>query len=179
MMLPKSCRVVLRFTVPGKAQPAGSKSAFVPKNKKTGQPYKDKHGRIIVNVVDANPNTKDWQKQVAQVASQVWGERQLLTMPLAVQFVIYKVRTKNHYGTGRNADQLKPDAPAYPASAPDVLKLARGIEDALTGIVYRDDAQIVHEELRKEWGEHAGVQITIATMPTSMPIPSPIGYDST
>lgn len=32
---------------------------------------------------------------------------------------------------------------------PDVLKLARGVEDALTGIVWRDDAQIVNESLSK------------------------------
>jgi Holliday junction resolvase RusA-like endonuclease len=53
------------------------------------------------------------------------------------------------------------------------------VEDALTSVVWRDDALIVHEELRKEWGEHAGVQITIATMPMSIPAPGLIAPDST
>lgn len=178
-MLPKSCRVVLRFTVAGKAQPAGSKSAFVPTNKKTGQPYRDRNGRIIVNVVDANPNAKDWQKQVAQVAAQLWGARPLLNVPLAVMFLFYRVRPNNHYRTGRNAHLLKDDAPDYPASQPDVLKVARGVEDALTDVVWRDDALIVHEELRKEWGTHAGVQITIATMPKLSSDQRSLALDST
>ena len=38
---------------------------------------------------------------------------------------------------------------------PDVLKLARGVEDALTGIVWRDDAQIVNESLNKVVGAAA------------------------
>lgn len=48
-----------------------------------------------------------------------------------------------------------------PATRPDVLKLARCAEDSLTGIVWRDDAQIVEEHLFKYWGEPARVEIEI------------------
>jgi Holliday junction resolvase RusA-like endonuclease len=179
MMLPKSCRVVLRFTVAGQAKPAGSKTAHVPLHPKTKQPFRRNGGQIVANVVDANPKAKVWQRQVAQVASQHWGARPLLNVPLAVLFVFYEPRPQNHYGSGRNAGRLKESAPLYPAKKPDVLKLSRGVEDALTSVVWRDDALIVHEELRKEWGEHAGVQITIATMPMSIPAPGLIAPDST
>jgi Holliday junction resolvase RusA-like endonuclease len=164
MSLPKQSRVVLRFAVYGDPQTAGSKQAFVPLHPVTKQPYR-KNGRIVVSVVDDNPKGKGWKRDVAAVARVRWGARPLLTGPLAVQMVVFKLRPKSHYGTGRNADRLKPDAPDYPDLRPDVLKLARAVEDALTQVLWHDDAQIVHEELRKEWGPRAGVEVAVATMP--------------
>jgi len=45
-----------------------------------------------------------------------------------------------------------------------VLKLARGVEDALSGILYMDDAQIVSERLTKLYGSPARVEITVTVM---------------
>ena len=45
--------------------------------------------------------------------------------------------------------------------APDVLKLARAVEDALSGVCYSDDALIVEEALRKVWADEWGVLVTI------------------
>jgi predicted short-subunit dehydrogenase-like oxidoreductase (DUF2520 family) len=42
-----------------------------------------------------------------------------------------------------------------------VLKLARGVEDALTGIVWRDDAQIVVEHLEKRYGSPARCEVRV------------------
>jgi Holliday junction resolvase RusA-like endonuclease len=44
---------------------------------------------------------------------------------------------------------------------PDVLKLARAAEDALTGIVWRDDSQIVHETLAKVYGEPERLEVAV------------------
>jgi Holliday junction resolvase RusA-like endonuclease len=49
---------------------------------------------------------------------------------------------------------------------PDVLKLARAVEDALTGILYRDDAQIVTEVLRKRYGDPPRVEIRLSPVAT-------------
>jgi Holliday junction resolvase RusA-like endonuclease len=168
-MLPKSCKVVLRFTVAGEAKPAGSKRSFVPLNKHTKQPFRDGHGRVVVSTVDDNPKSKEWKREIAQVARQLWGARPLLDRPLALMCVFYEPRPKSHFGSGRNSGVLKTDAPVYPARRPDVLKLTRAVEDSLTSVVWRDDSLIVHEELRKEWGDHAGVQITVALMPDAAP----------
>lgn len=116
-------------------------------------------------MIDDNPKSKDWQRKVAAAVRVKWGARPLLTGALAVMFLFRRVRPKSHYGTGRNADRLKDDAPEYPTTKPDVLKTARAVEDALTQVVWVDDAQIVHEEIRKEWASEPSVQITIATMP--------------
>lgn len=57
------------------------------------------------------------------------------------------------------------DKPAPPMTQrPDTIKLARAVEDALAGIAYRDDSQIIHHFLvkrRAEPGENPGVKITI------------------
>lgn len=137
-----------QLTVIGAAQPAGSKRAFV--NKKTGR----------AAVVDANPKSKDWKGEVAKRAGEVWTD-ELLHGPLEVTFTFYRPRPASHYGTGRNAGKVKGSAPRFPTTRPDVLKLARGVEDALTGVIWRDDAQIVTETLLKQWGNPPRVEIEI------------------
>jgi Holliday junction resolvase RusA-like endonuclease len=137
---------VIEFTVFGKPEPAGSKRAFVVAGK--------------AQVVDANVKAKPWKEQVAQVAGGHFSGA-LLDGPLGVRFVFYQPRPKGHYGTGRNASVLKRSAPLYPTSPPDALKMARGCEDALEGVLYRNDAQIVDERLMKLYGAPARVVVTV------------------
>lgn len=138
---------MIRFTVHGTPQPAGSKRGF---------PIRRAGGVMGVAIVDANPKSRDWKTTVSQTA-QEHCRGALLDGPLAVEFVFFVVRPKGHFGKRG----LLPSAPAYPATKPDVLKLARGVEDALSGIAYRDDALIVDEHLVKRFGEREGVEITI------------------
>ena len=65
------------------------------------------------------------------------------------------LRPKGHFGKRG----LLPSAPIAPIVKPDLLKLARAVEDALSGLVYKDDAQIVREILDKHYGEPARVEI--------------------
>jgi Holliday junction resolvase RusA-like endonuclease len=44
---------------------------------------------------------------------------------------------------------LRDDAPKTKASKPDLTKLIRSTEDALTGIAWNDDASVVHQVARK------------------------------
>lgn len=150
----------IRITVMGKSQPAGSKQAFVPLDK-DGNPYRDKsNGRIIVNVVDANPKSKEWKQIVGYTAKRDY-RGPLLQGPISLVLRFYCLRCKGHFGTGRNAGIVKDSAPPFPIVKPDVLKLARAVEDALTGVLYEDDAQIVREVLTKEYGDTARVEIEV------------------
>jgi Holliday junction resolvase RusA-like endonuclease len=169
----------IEFTVIGEAKPAGSKRAF-------RNPHS---GRIIVT--DANKGSKPWKQEVAAAAAAAtdcatcggegetgkdWnapprrcpacngtGKRdtELLTGPIALEITFVKPRPASHYGTGKNRGVLKASAPLYPATRPDALKLARGVEDALSGVLYRDDAQIVTEYLLKRYGEPARCEIRV------------------
>lgn len=143
---------MIQFTVLGKPQPAGSKRAF-PYHKKVG-------GDLGVRVADANPEAKTWKMMVAAAAREAY-DGPLLTGPLQVTMLFTQRRPKCHYGTGRNANILKPSAPLLPIVKPDVLKLARPVEDAMNGFPWRDDSQTTDLILRKRYGEHPGAGIVI------------------
>ncbi len=71
-------------------------------------------------------------------------------------------RPKSHYRTGRNAHLLKSSAPLHHAVKPDLTKLVRSTEDALTGIIWRDDAQVISGSYSKTYAdETAGVAIKL------------------
>ena len=140
---------VFTLTVYGTPAPAGSKRAL-PLGGKFG-------GRAIV--VDANVRSKPWKNLIAQNAGLEMNGRELFRRPLHVNLTFHVRRPKAHFNS---KGELKKSAPMWPAKKPDVLKLARGVEDALSGIVYADDAQIVTEFLVKRYGEQECVEIEIA-----------------
>lgn len=49
----------------------------------------------------------------------------------------------------------------YPITKPDADKLARAVWDALKGIIYTDDSQIVRLTLSKDYGDAPGVIIQV------------------
>lgn len=134
----------LSFTVYGVAQPAGSKT--------TGQ---RKDGRRFVR--DSAKRSAPWKLQVADAAGKAVNGSGLLDGPLELSVIFTVPRPKSHYG----ARGLRPSAPAYPTVRPDVTKLLRAIEDACTGIVWRDDAQVVEQHAVKRYGEPASAFVTV------------------
>lgn len=135
----------LSFTVYGNAAPAGSKTVGFAKS-----------GRHFVRD-SSGKRGSEWRNAVAQAGGIEMRGAALLDGPLHVEMVFHVPRPKAHIG----AKGLKPSAPEWPTTRPDVLKLARGIEDALTGIVWRDDSQVVVEHLTKSYGEPARVAISV------------------
>jgi Holliday junction resolvase RusA-like endonuclease len=142
-------RAELAFVIYGDPKTAGSKKAFV--NPKTGR-------AIITD--DVGKPGKEWRGSV-QAAAREHFTGELLRGPLLVELTFYRPRPAGHFGTGRNAGALKPSAPTLPTTRPDVLKYARAVEDALTGVVWADDAQITDEVLRKRFGEPARCEVTV------------------
>lgn len=148
------------FFVFGKPQPAGSKRSFVPMNKKTGQPFRTKTGRVLVNTVDANENASDWKSDVRLEASRNYTLEPLeCALRLTLGFIV--LRPKGHFGSGKNQHRLKDSAPHFPTSKPDSTKLCRGVEDACTGIIWKDDSQIVTQVITKRYGTRQGVWIAV------------------
>jgi Holliday junction resolvase RusA-like endonuclease len=156
--------LTLEFFVAGRAQTAGSKS-IVPKMK-DGVVV----SRRVVESGDRNAKAA-WRADLrlaaedAREAARTNGDDDWPTdRALSLTLVFYRVRPKAHFGTGRNAGVLKTSAPQSPTTRPDLLKVARATEDALTGIVWADDSVIVAEHLYKRWGEREGVQVVVRTL---------------
>lgn len=142
----------LTFTVLGKPETAGSKKGF----------YSEKLKRVIIT--DDNKDSRNWKNQVAEAAFSAMGGTQPIAGPLEARFTFYRQRPKGHYGSGKNADKLKASAPAFPATKPDVLKLARAVEDAMKSIVYPDDSQIVKETIEKVYGMPERVEVCVRVL---------------
>jgi crossover junction endodeoxyribonuclease RusA len=73
--------------------------------------------------------------------------------PCYVDVVFYFKRPATHFGTGRNRETLKPDAPDLAhGQRPDLDKLCRALGDALTTArVIGDDSQIAELTAHKCW----------------------------
>lgn len=141
------------FTVFGTPAPAGSKKGF---------PVRGKGGRIHVRMTDDSKRSKPWQASIRAEAAAAMDGREAILGAVAATFTFYVRRPKGHYSQSKTrAGQLLPSAPRYPTVKPDGLKLARAVEDALTGIVYSDDAVIVEHRISKRYGTPERVEIRI------------------
>ena len=97
-------------------------------------------------MVESSKAVGPWREAVRGQTQtvRVLRDRGPLTGPLKVNLDFYLPRPKGHYGTGRNAGQVRPSAPRYPAWRPDLDKLTRATLDGLTmGAAWVDDCQVV------------------------------------
>lgn len=87
------------------------------------------------------------------------GARAPRAGPLALAVVFYRPRPQGHFGSGRNSGRLRDSEPGYPTTKPDTTKLLRGVEDALTGILWRDDSLVCVQQAEKRYGEPARIEV--------------------
>ena len=99
-------------------------------------------------MIDDSKKSRPWKTQVAQHAGEAMAGRDLFQGPLHLTLRFYVQRPQGHYG----ARGLKPSAPTWPAKKPDCTKLLRAVEDAMQGVIYRNDSQIVGQVVTKEYG---------------------------
>jgi len=111
------------FTVVGIAQPKGSTRAFV------------RGTRAIIT--SDNPKVKDWEHGIASTARLVARDG-LFVGPVAVRVCFALLRPVS-----------LPRRVVAHVRKPDLDKLVRSVGDALTGVLYRDDAQVVELHARK------------------------------
>lgn len=152
--------MILQFFVQGLPKPAGSKRAF-PIFRGSG-PSKQ---FVRAVVTDACATSKDWKTTVAWEAKSRWGGGPLIDGAIRLELRFVLPRAKGHYGSGKNRSKLKESSPKRHLSKPDVLKLARAVEDALTGVVWLDDSQIVEEYLEKRYAGMADPALGIRELP--------------
>lgn len=146
----------IEFFVAGNPIPQGSMKAFMPKG-----------ARFPVVTHNKTADLKSWRGVVAYSARDAMsrsGALMIVSGPVSVKIDFLLHRPRAHYGTGKNADKLKPNAPAYSVSKPDIDKLERAILDALTGVVWTDDSQVAHVEKWKHYSQETGAVIVIQTL---------------
>jgi crossover junction endodeoxyribonuclease RusA len=133
--------VILAFQVFGVAQPKGNMRAIQVK------------GMKFPIVTETNRNVRSWSQLVAEGANRALSalpasDRQVIDGPVRLTVAFYLPRPKKYSRRG---------VPVAHLTAPDWDKLARAVGDALTHIVYRDDAQVVEAVIGKFYADVDGV----------------------
>ncbi len=114
------------FFVPGIPTPQGNLKPYT---------FKRKDGKVRAAMTEGTKGIKSWRMDVAVKAIQESrnGLNKVNDKDAAVNMQIEFIMPRPASVTKRRR---------HPCVKPDLSKLVRAIEDALTGILYRDDAQI-------------------------------------
>ena len=110
-------------------------------------------------MVEASAKVKPWRFAVSQAALNT--NEPITDRPVMVQITFMFNRPKSHYNS---KGQLKPTAPLYKQTKPDLDKLCRSTLDGLTNVLLKDDSQVVNLiccKIYAEEGELPGALITI------------------
>jgi Holliday junction resolvase RusA-like endonuclease len=118
------------FTVLGVAQPKGSAKAFA---------FRRKNGSLGAAVTSDNRSLKGWETMVRSAAQQQCGGA-FFDGAVRLAVVFFLPRPKS-----------KPASVKHHLTRPDLSKLLRGIEDALTGVLWMDDSSVVEIVARKAY----------------------------
>ena len=135
--------MTITFRVYGIPQPKGSTKAFM------------RPGMRFPVITNDNTKNKSW-------AAIVSGEAQrhrppaLLEGPLRLDLWFHL----------RKPQSLPKRRPSWPTKKPDLSKVTRAVEDALTGIIWKDDAQVVVSTQTKCYSDAPGVEITVTPLDT-------------
>jgi crossover junction endodeoxyribonuclease RusA len=129
---------VLMLVVVGTPAPQGSKRHV---------------GRGVM--VESSKKVRPWRDAVRAEAVAKWLQVPL-DEPVRVQMVFTFLRPASHFRAGKYAGLVSERAPRAPQGMPDLSKLIRSTEDALTDAgVWRDDARVVAVSACKVYvGEH-------------------------
>jgi len=113
-------------------------------------------------LVESSNRVKPWRTDVKEAALACTPDHWDRTCPMSVSIVCRFKRPKGHIGTRG----LKPSAPKHPTfrSVGDSDKLARSILDAMTGVCFDDDSQVIDLTIQKRYcsgDEPQGALITV------------------
>jgi crossover junction endodeoxyribonuclease RusA len=139
------------FFVPGTPATQGSKRAFIPK------------GWTRAIIVEDCKRNKDWRGDVKSFALEATAgevhDTDSRSAMVRLTIAFFMPRPKGH--VGRRG--LLPSAPKRPTTKPDCTKMLRSVEDALKGILWADDSQVVEQVISKHYADETppGAQVTV------------------
>jgi Holliday junction resolvase RusA-like endonuclease len=101
---------------------------------------------------------------VRDIAAIEYKNQPLTTGPIELCLCFFLEHPKSHYRAGKFKHLLKSDAPLLHTIKPDLTKLVRAVEDALTGVIWKDDSQVSSACSLKQYapfGSKPGVRIIV------------------
>jgi Holliday junction resolvase RusA-like endonuclease len=142
------------FFVPGIPGTAGSKSGFG---------FKRANGSIGVRMVDSCKRKDEWRAAVQAFALQ--AQVKPIGGPVRLTLTFHMPRPKQHHIGGNREKPIRANAPTWHTSKPDATKMLRAVEDALRGIAWHDDSQVVQQATEKPYANtEAGCVVQIESV---------------
>lgn len=142
------------FFIPGVARTSGSKKFMGYAG--DGKPI----------MAPAGEYQKPWSDAIGWTFMEKFGRPVMLTGPVEFEAIFYMTRPDAHYRrkNGLLTNEIKPTAPKWCTTNPDCDKMRRLAQDALSGLAYKDDKQIVIGRDSKPYvvpGQPPGAEILI------------------
>lgn len=105
---------------------------------------------------------KDWKAAITKAGKEV-GVKYGKLLALRVKMTFSVPRPKSHYGSRKGKPYLKDSAPRLPIGKPDLDNYVKAVWDALNGVLWHDDSQVVISSEEKIYAPLgcAGLTITI------------------
>jgi crossover junction endodeoxyribonuclease RusA len=136
---------VLAITVPGRAAPQGSKRHV---------------GRGVM--IESSKNVQPFRALVSMLAANAIRKtgRPVPTGPIIVYVRVEFARPKSHIGKSGLALASAPSFPGH--NLGDIDKIGRAVLDALTGIAFKDDSQVVELSCAKAWSDRDQTHVAVS-----------------
>lgn len=128
----------IQFEVFGKPQPQGSAKAFIPRG----------WNRAIIT--SDNKTLKPWRQDVSAMAQQAMQGQELTLGAVRVAVSFWFARPKSTKKTV-----------IHKITKPDVDKCLRSVLDSLSGIVFKDDSQVVECSVSKSFHDSEGARVIV------------------
>ena len=170
------------LVIEGKAHPRPRQSHFVPwKQMRTAataafqalpagnraEAFRQFWDWLSSNINVKNYTPKDhpavhYQRHIRLEARTGWPAPPSDSLIYHVDIQIVHKRPKAHYGTGRNEGKLKPNAPLWHSmKTGDNDNIEKAVWDALTGIIWADDSQVVSNSTQRRYARPGEPEMTV------------------
>ncbi|MEW4368602.1 RusA family crossover junction endodeoxyribonuclease [Paenibacillus kandeliae] len=100
-------------------------------------------------------------KDYVRLAASAHAPKILLEGPLSMMLTVYRSTPKsfsNKKTAAAEAGQIKP------TTKPDVDNYLKGVKDALKGVIWKDDSQVVEVFARKRYSTRPRIEVKIQTL---------------
>jgi Holliday junction resolvase RusA-like endonuclease len=104
--------------------------------------YNARGNRVIVY----DPSAEE-KKEFAKLVTENWKGK-ALKGAVGLSVVFYMPRPKSHFRTGKHSNKLKPTAPVWVTTKPDIDNCIKFVLDACNGILWEDDKTVCEVQSR-------------------------------
>ena len=102
--------------------------------------------------------TRNYESLIKEAAIQAMGSNEILETPVNLYLYI-RAPIPQSYSKKRSEACL--NGLEKPIKKPDASNVLKSVEDAMNGVVYKDDSQIVNIHVAKVYSSVAGVDICV------------------